>query len=297
MKQIVVLSGKGGTGKTTLAAALAQLASKEGRVALVDADVDAANLELIVSPVKLEQHQFTSGRVAEIDEVRCRLCGRCEGRCRFGALVRLVDERRVLYRIEPTDCEGCSACFHACVHGAIRMKDRLAGEWFKSQSRFGQLFHARLYPAQENSGKLVTLIRQAARQAAAEAEGEYIIIDGPPGVGCPVMAASTGVDVAVMVTEPTVSGIHDLQRVLDVAGHFSVPAVVVINKHDLNPVRTEEIKRLCASRDIEVAGLIPYDEAVPRAMTRGLTVLDDGNERLSSAVAEVWTACRRRLEG
>lgn len=152
-------------------------------MALVDADVDAANLELIVSPVRLEENRFTSGRIAEIDEVRCRLCGRCEGRCRFGALVRLAEARRVLYRIEPTDCEGCSACLYACVHGAIRMKDRSAGEWFKSETRFGPLFHARLYPAQENSGKLVTLIRQAARKAAAEEGCESVIIDGPPGVG------------------------------------------------------------------------------------------------------------------
>ncbi len=285
MKQLVILSGKGGTGKTTVAAALAHRASRERSVVLADADVDAANLELVLSPECQEEHPFTGGKVAVIDPERCAGCGVCEAACRFDAIHPLPDSR---YRVDPLACEGCAFCFFRCPAKAIRMEERESGRWYRSQTRFGPLFHARLFPGQENSGKLVTLVKQQARLWALDAGADLVLVDGPPGIGCPVISASAGADLALLVTEPTVSGVHDLARILATTDHFGIPAQVVLNKADLNPGRADEICAFCARRGVPVVGSIPYDVAVTEAMVQGRTVTEYTDGPVSRALAEVW---------
>jgi MinD superfamily P-loop ATPase len=292
MKQLVVLSGKGGTGKTTVTAALAHLASQEIPVALADADVDAANLELVLSPTKLEEHDFIGGQVAIIDPEKCIACGICAEVCRFEAV---AGEGERAYHVDPIACEGCASCFYQCPEEAIRMEEQVAGRWFRSDTRFGSLFHAHLFAAQENSGKLVTLVKQQARLLALDTGAELLIVDGPPGIGCPVISASAGADMALLVTEPTVSGVHDLERVLATTDHFGVPALVCINKYDVNPVRAQEIAAFCAERSIEVVGQIPFDTVVTEAMIQGLPVTDFGDGAVSQELRQVWVRVRGRL--
>jgi MinD superfamily P-loop ATPase len=208
MKQLVILSGKGGTGKTTVAAALAHLASEETTVVMADADVDAANLELLLSPQVQETHDFAGGKLAIIDPDLCIACDICAEVCRFEAIIPGDDT----YRVDDIGCEGCASCFYQCPTEAIRMEEHRDGQWFRSDTRLGPLFHAHLFAARENSGKLVTLVKQKARLLALDEGRELLIVDGPPGIGCPVIAASTGADLALLVVEPTISGIHDLER-------------------------------------------------------------------------------------
>ncbi len=238
MKQLVILSGKGGTGKTSVAASLAHLGAQEVSIVMADADVDAANLELVLDPVRREEHEFSGGRRAAIDVERCVACGLCAEACRFDAVVPGAGQP---YRIDPLACEGCAACFYVCPAEAVDMVDAASGLWFRSDTRFGPLFHARLFAGQENSGKLVTLVKQQARQLALDTEAALLLVDGPPGIGCPVIASVAGADMALMVVEPTISGVHDLERVLATAGHFGVPAAVMVNKADLNPAQVEHI--------------------------------------------------------
>ncbi len=285
MKQLVILSGKGGTGKTTVAAALAHLAARELSVVLADADVDAANLELVLSPERQEEHPFTGGKVAVIDPEKCIGCGVCKAACRFDAVHSLPDAR---YRVDPLACEGCAACFYRCPGEAIRMEERESGRWYRSRTRFGPLFHARLFPGQENSGKLVTLVKQQARLWALDTGADLVLVDGPPGIGCPVISASAGADLALLVAEPTVSGVHDLERILATTDHFGVPAQVVLNKADLNPGRANEIRAFCARREVPVVGSIPYDVVVTEAMVQGRTVTEHADGPVSRALAEVW---------
>jgi len=291
MKQLVILSGKGGTGKTTVAAALADLASQEMSIVLADADVDASNLELVLAPTELHQEAFTGGQVAVIEPDKCIACGICAEVCRFEAVVP-GDES---YRVEPVSCEGCASCFYQCPEDAIRMEKRQAGLWYRSDTRFGPLFHAHLFAAQENSGQLVTLVKQHARLLAADSGAELIIVDGPPGIGCPVISASAGADMALLVVEPTVSGVHDLERVLATVDHFGVPALVCVNKHDINPARSEGIAAFCAERGIALVGRIPFDTVVTEAMVNGqpVTAFDDGE--VSRSLHEVWTRTREAL--
>ena len=232
MRQLVVLSGKGGTGKTTVTAALAHLASRETSVVLADADVDAANLELLLSPTRKEQHTFTSGQLAVIDEALCAGCGTCEAVCRFDAVHPPARAGDFAFRVDASACEGCAACHYQCPEDAIRMEPRRSGLWFRSETRFGPLLHARVFAGQENSGKLVTLVKQQARDLARRTGRELVLVDGPPGIGCPVIAAVSGADLALMVAEPSVSGIDDLRRALATARRFRVPSLVVINKAD-----------------------------------------------------------------
>ncbi len=291
MKQWVVLSGKGGTGKTSVAAALAHLAAGELRIVLADADVDAANLELLLSPEILESEPFVGGQVAEIEPAACTGCGVCAEVCRFEAVL----PENGIYRVDSIACEGCAACAYACPADAIRMLDQVNGRWMRSQSGLGPLFHARLFAGQENSGKLVTQVRQRAALAAHESSADLLLIDGPPGIGCPVIAACAGTDLALLVTEPSVSGVHDLKRVLGVLRHFDVPALVCVNKADINPARTEEVVHLCAEEKIPMVGTIPFDPAVPQAMARRqpITAYDDG--AASRALAELWRELLPRL--
>jgi MinD superfamily P-loop ATPase len=294
MKQLVILSGKGGTGKTSVAAALAHLASEELPIVLADADVDAANLELILEPTKLEEHVFMGGQVAVIDPDLCQLCGRCHEVCRFDAIIPGEDT----YRVDPLACEGCASCVYQCPEDAIHSEEQQAGLWFRSDTRFGPLFHAHLFAAQENSGKLVTLVKQNGRLLALDEGRELLIVDGPPGIGCPVISANAGADLALLVTEPTVSGIHDLERILGTVNHFRVPALVLINKADVNPAHAAGIEAYCRTQGIELVGKLPYDTVVTEAMVRGQPVtIYQPEGTMASALREVWAQVRQHLNG
>ena len=291
MRQLVILSGKGGTGKTTIAAALAHLASQELSIVLADADVDAANLELVLDPTKQEEHDFMGGQIAIIDPEKCSACGICADVCRFDAVIP-GDET---YRIDALACEGCASCFYQCPEDAIRMEEQHAGKWFRSDTRFGPLFHAHLFAGQENSGKLVTLVKQHGRLLAMDTDGELLLVDGPPGIGCPVISASAGADMALHVVEPTISGAHDLERILGTTDHFGVPSLVAINKADLNPARADDIADFCAERGVEVVGRIPYDTIVTEAMVQGRPVTDYTDGPVTEALRQVWGRVRDLL--
>ena len=263
MQEVVVLSGKGGTGKTSIVGSFAALAKSK---VLVDCDVDAATLHILLQPAIQEKHEFWSGQVAFIDEEKCTQCGLCQEQCRFAAIKD--------FNVDAVSCEGCGFCSHICPAEAIIMKENMAGHWFISNTRYGSLVHARLGIAQENSGKLVALVRQQARQMADKNGADYIISDGPPGIGCPVISSLSGANLALLVTEPTLSDIHDLERVLGVCQHFGVPALVCINKYDINEDNTHQIERYCLSQGVEVAARIPFDNTVTKAMVAGLPVVE-----------------------
>ena len=289
MKELVILSGKGGTGKTTVAASFAHLA--ESKV-MLDADVDAANLELVLSPQMKEKHEFRGSKLAIIEPARCSACGRCAEVCRFQA-VQEVDEE---YLIDPIACEGCAVCFYECPSQAIRLEEPVSGHWFVSDTPYGPLVHAQLRPAQKNSGKLVNLVKQKARQLALAHEYDLIIVDGPPGIGCPVIAATAGADLVLLVTEPTVAGVHDLERILSIIAHFGVQALVCINKYDLNPDISRIIVEDCAVRGLPLIGSIPFDKAVTEAMVQGRTVVSYSRGPASQAIARLWMETKRFLD-
>jgi MinD superfamily P-loop ATPase len=288
MRQIVVLGGKGGTGKTTVVAALAHLMAAEQRLVLADADVDAPNLGLLLAPKALTSEQFVGGSEAVIDAAQCVGCGRCQEVCRYEA----VAAQNGVYVVDPIACEGCAACAYACPAQCIRMEPAVSGEWRRSETRFGPFVHARLFAGQENSGKLVSLVRQQAQLVAEEQGAELILIDGSPGIGCPVIAAVTGADLALMVTEPTISGQHDLERVLGVAAHFGVPAAVCINKGDINPARTAEIEAYCRERDLPMLGVLPYDDDAMATMRRGQAVTEASTGPMAQALQALWADLR-----
>jgi len=291
MKQLVILSGKGGTGKTSVAASLAHLASQELNLVLADADVDASNLDLVLDPTRRETHDFAGGKGAVIDPAACTACGICAGVCRFEAIV----PGEAAYRVDDLACEGCATCFYQCPVEAIRMAVRQDGEWFRSRTRFGPLFHAHLFAGRENSGKLVTQVRQAARALAQERAVDLILVDGPPGIGCPVIAACTGMDLALLVVEPTVSGVHDLERILATTTHFGVPAMVAINKADLNVDHSERIIAYCRDEGIPVAGRVPYDTVVTEAMVQGQPVTTYGAGEVAQAMVALWQRVKERV--
>lgn len=264
MKELVVLSGKGGTGKTSLMAALA---SMDNNSVLCDADVDAADLHLLLAPDIKQRTDFMGGNVADIDADKCTQCGECIELCRFDAIsdAFVVDE---------INCEGCGVCVDLCPEQAIDFPVKKCGEWYISDTRFGAMVHARLGIAEENSGKLVTLVRQEANKLAEDHRLELILTDGPPGVGCPVIASVGGATALLVVTEPTVSGLHDMQRVLELAAHFKVPCLVCINKFDLNLDQTAAIEALAKERDIPVVGKIPFDPRFTESMVQGKTIFE-----------------------
>ncbi len=286
MKEVVVLSGKGGTGKTSVVGAFAAL---PGRKVLSDCDVDAADLHLLLSPTPREEHEFWSGQVAEIDPGKCTRCGLCEEACRFDAIHDFTVAR--------VGCEGCGLCARICPAGAIRMKENMAGRWFVSETRFGPLVHARLGIAQENSGKLVHLVRQKAKETAEQAGIELTVNDGPPGIGCAVISALSGAGLACIVTEPSVSGIHDMERVLSVCRHFSVPAVVCVNKFDINEEGAREIEQYCAEHGVDVVSRIPFNTKVTEAQVQGVPLVEYTDDlRLVVPVEQAWKAVRERLD-
>jgi MinD superfamily P-loop ATPase len=299
MKQLVVLSGKGGTGKTVVSAAFIDLASRNGngRIVAVDADVDAANLELLVGCRRLEEHEFIGGVVAEIDFRRCAGCGDCEDICRFEATRPAA--RGWGFEVDALACEGCAACFHQCPYEAIDLVPRVAGSWYRSETRGGApFFHARLRAAQENSGKLVTLIRREARSAALRNGHPLTIVDGPPGIACPAIAASTGADLALIVAEPTVSGLHDLQRILEMTAHFHLERAVCVNKCDLHPDGAAAIETECRDLGVDVLESIPFDEAVSQATAAGRPVTDlHPSSAATRVLGRLWEQVRELLVG
>ena len=271
LQELVIISGKGGTGKTSVTASFAALAA--GRAVLADCDVDAADLHLLLAPRIIESADFKSGHEAVIRRETCVGCGLCAELCRFGAVKLLSDGQ---YRVDPVACEGCGVCARFCPAGAIAFPERLCGEWMVSETRCGPMVHACLAVAAENSGKLVSLVRREARRIAEEKGLPLIVTDGPPGIGCPVIASVTGADRVLAVTEPTVSGEHDLERVLQLARHFEVATFVCVNKWDLNPGMTERIERLAERAGATVAGRIRYDRAVTAAQIQAKAVVETG---------------------
>jgi len=272
MKELVVISGKGGTGKTSLAASFAVLAD---RPVVADCDVDAADLHLVLSPRIKERHEFRSGHEAVIRQEDCIGCGACLAHCRFGA-VRMNGKSAgdATFFIDPVACEGCGVCVRFCPEKAIDFPERLCGEWIISETRCGPMVHARLGVAAENSGKLVSTVRREARRIAEEELRSLVIVDGPPGIGCPVIASLTGATLVLAVTEPTVSGEHDLERVLSLTRHFSIPAVVCVNKWDLNPEMTKRIEDKARQAGARVVGRIRYDRAVTLAQMQERAVVE-----------------------
>jgi len=286
VKEVVVLSGKGGTGKTSLVGCFAALAS--GKV-LADCDVDAADLHLLLKPSVREKREFWSGQTALIDEALCTQCGMCETVCRFDAIKDFV--------VSPLACEGCGFCVHVCPEHCITMKERMAGHWFISDTRHGPLVHAQLGIAEENSGKLVTVVRNQARIIAKKENLACIIIDGPPGIGCPVISSLSGVNLALLVTEPTLSGMHDLERVIDLCQHFGVPAMVCINKYNINEDNSRRIVEQCSAQGIQVAAQIPFDTSVTEALVSGLSVVEYSQDGVARQIEAVWDSVLKRLEG
>ncbi len=277
MKEIVILSGKGGTGKTTIVGSFAALAQSK---VLADCDVDAADLHLLLRPSEKEKSEFWSGQVASIDENRCTQCGLCQELCHFNAIKD--------FRVDHVSCEGCGFCSHICPVEAITMKESMSGYWFISDTKYGPLVHARLGIAQENSGKLVAAVRQRAKHIADEQGLDYIISDGPPGIGCPVISSLSGTSLALLVTEPTLSGMHDLERVLGVCRHFGVPALVCINKYDLNEENTQQIESNCLNQGVEIAGKVPFDNVVTDSIVQGIPVVEYSDGRVTREIERVW---------
>ncbi len=287
MKEIVVISGKGGTGKTTVVLGFASLAKN---AVLADCDVDAADMFLVLHPETYHTESFTGGKLAEILQDPCTACGKCREVCEFDA----ISED---YVVAPLACEGCGACYYFCPHEAILFEPQYTGTVFHSNSRLGPFFHARLNPGQENSGKLVTRVRNDARAAAVEKRENLILVDGSPGVGCPVVASVTGADYIVVVTEPTLSGFHDLERVFELMSHFKLSGGVVINKFDINLKMSDNIEALAMKGGFDRLGRIPYRaEEVISAMNNGRTVIESApGSPVAIAVRKVWQQVLSRL--
>jgi len=288
LKELVVISGKGGTGKTSIVASFAALAKN---AVFADCDVDAADLHLVLEPKIKQTNDFSGGKRAAIVTEKCIGCGRCQDLCRFNAIHfngqanDMVDKT---FTIDPISCEGCKVCVEFCPVDAIKFEESINGQWFISDTRFGTMVHAKLGIAGENSGKLVTLIRKEAKRIATEQKKDLIIVDGSPGIGCPVIASITGADLVLIVTEPTLSGKHDLGRVADLAAGFKIPTLVTINKFDVNPDMAERIEKDARSRDIKMVGKIRYDEAFTKAQILKSTVLEYTGGAVSEDVKALW---------
>lgn len=294
MKELVIISGKGGTGKTSIAASFAALA--DGQV-LADCDVDAADLHLILEPKVLHRQTFKAGKEAIIRQDDCVGCGACLDNCRFEAVIRNGDAAgEATFTIDPISCEGCGVCVEVCPVDAIDFNEKTCGEWYISETPHGPMVHARLGIAEENSGKLVTIVRNHAKRIAKDKGLEWVIIDGSPGIGCPVIASIVGASLVLVVTEPSLSGIHDLKRVVTLTDHFNIPAMVCINKCDINPEMTAHIENLCAEKTIETAGRIPYDTAFTAAQLERKSIVEISDGPAARAVRRVWNQINRILQ-
>lgn len=282
MKQILVISGKGGTGKTMLASSFAVLDEKK---VIADCDVDAADMHLVLAPKIIEEKDFKGGKKAFIDTGACISCKRCRAECVFEA----ISEN---YEVDEYLCEGCGLCARICPANAVTLKNTDAGKWFVSATKYGKLIHAELKPGADNSGKLVTLIRKEAEKTAAEEKADYIIIDGPPGTGCPVMASLTGVDTAVVITEPSVSGVHDFKRLMQVIKNFKIKAGLVINKYDINPEKTEELEKEALKNGVQIFGKISFDLMVNDSIIQGTAPVVGASESTKKEIKNIWNIIR-----
>ena len=289
MKEIVVISGKGGTGKTSIVASFAALT--RNKAVFADCDVDAADLHLVLEPKIKQTSDFSGGKRAAIVTEKCTGCGRCQELCRFDAIHFDGEDNHMVdktFTIDPVSCEGCKVCVEFCPVDAIEFNDSVNGEWFISDTRFGTMVHARLGIAEENSGKLVSVIRKEAKKIAQEQKKDLLIVDGSPGIGCPVIASITGADLVLIITEPTLSGKHDLERVADLAAGFKIPTLVAINKFDLNPDMAGQIEEDARSRAIKVIGKIRYDKAFTKAQIMKCSVVEYTGGAVSGDIKALW---------
>jgi MinD superfamily P-loop ATPase len=288
MKEVIILSGKGGTGKTSIIGAFAHLADNK---LLVDCDVDAADLHLLLSPRPIEQHDFRSGVKARVVNDQCSGCGTCVELCQFEAI-----SLKETATISQLGCEGCGVCAHFCPEQAIMLEENHCGSWYIAETDYGPLVHAQLFAGEENSGKLVSHIKTRARELAESMGIDLILIDGAPGVGCPVIASLSNVDLALVITEPSQSGKHDLERILDLTGHFKIPAMVCINKWDLHPEMSTEIESTCQERGIAVLGKIPFDRSVIDCQIHGVPVTRSDTSLAAYSIRKLWGKLRERLQ-
>jgi len=296
MKQLVVISGKGGTGKTSIVAAFAALAENS---VLADCDVDAADLHLVLEPTIVTREEFSGGARARVVIDRCTACGKCEEVCRYDAVLHDGPANELAestFRVDPIACEGCGVCAWFCEDRAIEFAPAVNGEWYNSETRHGPMVHARLGVAEENSGKLVSLVRTRATKIAEERDLDLVIIDGSPGIGCPVIASITGADLVMVVTEPTLSGMHDLERVMKLTKHFGVETVVCINKRDLNEKIACEIEQLSSEHGLAVVGSVRYDRAFTEAQIHRQSIVEFSREGAAADIEQTWKAVRRLLE-
>jgi len=282
MKQICVISGKGGTGKTILTASMASVVSNK---VMSDCDVDAADLHLILHPRIKETHEYFGGFEAIIDADKCIKCGKCEDVCRYNAIED--------FQVVSVACEGCGACEVVCPENAISLEDAQSGHWYVSDTEYGLMVHAKLGIAAENSGKLVSQVRQRAKEIAEEKGLEYVIVDGPPGIGCPVLAALTGIDLAVIVCEPSLSGIHDMERVHGVCSHFGIKDSVVVNKYDINLENTEQVEKWCKENSVPLIGRIRFDQAVTESLVAAVPLVEHSRE---GAALDMRQVCDEIIE-
>jgi len=279
MKQLTILSGKGGTGKTTITASFATLVKK---AVIVDCDVDAPDLHILLNPEIIQMEEFKGSKIAYINETICIKCSLCKEKCRFDAI---SDS----FKVNPFACEGCGVCTNVCPVKAITLLERNSGQVYISKTEYGFMTHAILSPGEANSGKLVTLVRNKARMVAEKEKSDFIIIDGSPGIGCPVIASITGVDVGLVVTEPSISGIHDLKRALKLLAHFNILPSVCINMYDINRVNTKRIMKFCEKMNIEVVGKVPFSTIVTEAMVNGKPVMEYApNSNVAKELAKMW---------
>jgi MinD superfamily P-loop ATPase len=295
LKELVVISGKGGTGKTSLLASFAALAES---AVTVDCDVDAADLHLVLAPTVERITSFTGGMLARIDSERCTACGECAEHCRYGAIrgsAAAGPGAETTYTVDPFACEGCGVCRFVCPAGAILLEEETNGEWYVSSTRCGPMVHAKLKPGGENSGKLVTLVRAAAKHIAEERGADLLLIDGSPGIGCPVIASITGADLVLVVTEPTRSGVHDLERVVELTRHFRIPVVIAVNKADINEEMTAAVRRYAAEERIELIGCIRYDTEVTRAQMEGRSVVEISRGKAAADIRAIWEQLGRHI--
>jgi len=285
MKEIVVISGKGGTGKTSLTASMASL---NGKSVIADCDVDASDLHLVLSPVIERRECFKSGHEAVIRKDDCLACGTCREKCRFHAVHEARRYgRQSLFTIDPLACEGCGVCVRFCPEEAIDFPERICGHWMVSETLYGPMVHARLAIGAENSGKLVSSVKNEARRIAEERKLPRIIVDGPPGIACPVIASITGASLALVVVEPTLSGIHDMQRVIGLTKHFIIPTFIIINKWELNPRIAGAIERDALSAGVPLAGKVGYDDSVTAAQIKGIPVVEYGGSAARD-IRKIW---------
>lgn len=305
MKELVIISGKGGTGKTSIVASFSALAQNH---VMVDCDVDAADMHLILHPEIERTTEFYSGKQAEILPDKCQKCGRCIEVCKFNAISKQChsgldpESHEAMHKmqcdsyiVDEIKCEGCGACYFNCPHNAVKFEQVKSGDWFESKTRFGKLIHAKLGIAEENSGKLVSEIRNHARLVTKQNNNELIITDGSPGIGCPVIASISGAHLVLIVTEPTLSGIHDAERVFELTQHFKIPASVCINKYDLNLDLTRQMEDFCAKNNVEVVGKIPYSREFTDAMIKGLSVVEYSNSEVAQKIKEMWNKVNSKV--